>query len=44
MQQIFTDSAPGPLYTLVFLWMRYVIPVALVGILAGTIFGAVTGE
>ena len=44
MQQIFTDSDPGPVYTMVFLWMRYVIPVALIGILGATIFGAVTGE
>jgi NSS family neurotransmitter:Na+ symporter len=44
MQQIFTNNEPGTFYTLVFLWMRYVIPVALIAILAGTIFGAVTGE
>jgi SNF family Na+-dependent transporter len=44
MQQIFTDNDPGPFYRLVFLWMRYVIPVALIGILGATIFGAVSGE
>ncbi len=43
MQQIFTDTDPGPVYSLVFLWMRYVIPIALIGILGATIFGAVTG-
>jgi len=44
MQQIFTDPEPGPVYRLMFLWMRYVIPLALVGILVATIVGAVTGE
>ena len=44
LEQIFNDSEPGIFYSLVFLWMRYVIPVALIGILAGTIFGAITGE
>lgn len=44
IQQIFTTSAPGTVYTLIFLWMRYVIPLALTGILTATIFGAVTAE
>lgn len=44
MQEIFTTSEPGPFYTLIFLWMRYVIPIALIAILGGTIFGAVAGD
>ena len=44
MQQIFTDPEPGPVYRLMFLWMRYVIPLALTGILVATIIGAVAGE
>jgi NSS family neurotransmitter:Na+ symporter len=44
MQQIFTEPEPGPMYRLMFLWMRYVIPLALTGILVATIVGAVTGE
>ncbi len=44
LQQIFTESEPGPIYRLVFIWMRYVIPVALIGILGATIFGAIAGE
>ena len=44
MQQIFTDPEPGPVYRLMFLWMRYVIPLALTGILVATIVGAVAGE
>jgi NSS family neurotransmitter:Na+ symporter len=44
MQEIFTTEQPGALDSLVFLWMRYVIPVALIGILGATIVGAVSGE
>ena len=44
MQQIFTDAEPGPMYRLIFLWMRYVIPLALISILVATIIGAVAGE
>jgi NSS family neurotransmitter:Na+ symporter len=43
LQQIFTESDPGPLSRLIFLWMRYVIPAALICILGATIYGAVTG-
>jgi neurotransmitter:Na+ symporter, NSS family len=42
--QIFNSSEPGPVNSLVFLWMRYVIPLALASILVGTIYGAVTGD
>tara|TARA_R110001599_G_scaffold353861_1_gene600691 strand:+ start:25498 stop:26820 length:1323 start_codon:yes stop_codon:yes gene_type:complete len=44
MREIFNESEPGLFYRLVFLWMRYVIPLALIGILAGTIIGATIGE
>ncbi|MFT6956986.1 MAG: NSS family neurotransmitter:Na+ symporter [Halieaceae bacterium] len=44
MQQIFTAENPGPVYGLVFIWMRYVIPVALFGILMATIVGTIVGE
>jgi NSS family neurotransmitter:Na+ symporter len=44
LQQIFNDDEPGLFFSLVFLWMRYVIPLALIAILAGTIFGAITGD
>jgi len=44
LQQIFSTSEPGPISQLVFLWMRYVIPLALTCILGATIFGAITGE
>lgn len=44
MKEIFTEDEPGPFYRLVFLWMRYVIPLALISILAATIVGATTGE
>ncbi len=43
MREIFGAHEAGSYYSLVFLWMRYVIPVALFGILAGTIFGALAG-
>jgi NSS family neurotransmitter:Na+ symporter len=44
MQQIFTNEDPGPVYGLLFIWMRYVIPVALFGILMATIVGTIAGE
>mgnify|MGYP001567403550 CR=1 FL=1 len=44
LQQIFTDSDPGPFYRITFIWMRYVIPVALLTILGATIFGAIAGD
>lgn len=44
LAQIFNDEHPGLFYSLVFLWMRYVIPLALIAILGGTIFGALSGE
>lgn len=44
MQQIFTTDNPGPMYTLVFIWMRYVIPVALFSILVATIVGEIAGD
>ena len=44
LAQIFNDEQPGLFYSLVFLWMRYVIPLALIAILGGTIFGALNGE
>ncbi len=44
LTQIFNNSQPGLFYSLVFLWMRFVIPLALITILAGTIFGALSGE
>ena len=44
LQQIFTDSAPGSIATLIYIWMRYVIPVALIGILGATIYTAIAGE
>ncbi len=44
LQQIFTSENPGPIDRLIFLWMRYVIPVALAGILIATIVGAISGE
>jgi NSS family neurotransmitter:Na+ symporter len=43
LQQIFTEGDPGPFSRLIFLWMRYVIPAALICILGATIYGAVTG-
>ncbi len=44
MQQIFTTENPGPVYALVFIWMRYVIPIALFSILMATIVGTIAGE
>jgi NSS family neurotransmitter:Na+ symporter len=44
MRQIFTTENPGPVYGLVFIWMRYVIPIALFGILMATIVGTIAGE
>ena len=46
MQQIFTTAgaAPSGVQKLVFLWTRYVIPIALSAILVATIVGAVTAE
>ena len=44
LEQIFNTGEPGLFYRLVFLWMRYVIPLALMGILGATIFGAINGE
>lgn len=44
MQQIFTTENSGPVYTPVFIWMRYVIPVALFSILMTTIVGTIAGE
>ncbi|MFT4823769.1 MAG: NSS family neurotransmitter:Na+ symporter [Halioglobus sp.] len=44
MRQIFTTENPGPVYTLVFIWMRYVIPVALFSILMATIVSTIAGE
>jgi len=43
LQQIFTEEDPGPFSRLIFLWMRYVIPAALISILGATIYGALTG-
>ena len=44
LTQIFNNSQLRLLYSLVFPWMRFVIPLALITILAGTIFGALSGE
>jgi len=44
LEEIFNDADPGPFYRLAFIWMRFVIPVALTSILLATIFGAVSGE
>ena len=44
LQQIFTNDNPGVVDRLIFLWMRYVIPIALAGILIATIIGAISGE
>lgn len=44
LQQIFTNDNPGLVDRLIFLWMRYVIPIALAGILIATIIGAISGE
>ena len=44
MQQIFTTENPRPIYGLVFIWMRYVIPISLFGILIATIVGTIAGE
>ncbi len=41
MQEIFTNEQPGRVYRFIFLWMRYVIPVALLTILGATIYGAI---
>lgn len=42
MQEIFTNERPDPVYRFIFLWMRYVIPVALLTILGATIYGAIS--
>jgi len=44
LQQIFTNDNPGLVDRLIFIWMRYVIPIALAGILIATIIGAISGE
>lgn len=44
MQQICTTENPGPAYKLVFIWMRYVIPIALFSILVATIVGTIVGD
>jgi len=44
MQEIFTTTTPSAVDSLVFLWMRYAIPVALIGILGATFLGAISGE
>jgi SNF family Na+-dependent transporter len=44
LQQIFTNDNPGLVDRLIFMWMRYVIPIALAGILIATIIGAISGE
>ncbi len=43
MQQIFTTEEPNTANKLIFLWMRFVIPLALMAILGATIYGAISG-
>jgi len=41
LRAIFNDSNPGPLYTFMFMWIRYIIPVALIAILTGSIYDTI---